>query len=289
MKRTKKLIAFLLAIVTAITAVSVSSFAWDEEIDYSKCIGLYTDVNNDYYLAMNYYFGFNFGTQFSFYRVEENGARTLIKEMTESETTSFDYGTPMRVDKDLFTTGGKYVLKVNSVDVATETDVSYNVSKEYEFTYEDLKNKPICATEMEFCITEGESIDLEQYVLIPVGYNGGVTYELWNDSGYFGDSYVIHFEDFAKIEGSVVTGLSNGAVYVDLYNDNEECNNSIYIEILDKEPETVFELMEDSIKKLSEGWFNASVETGTYLLGIVSLFLWPIILPFEILLSVIPW
>ncbi len=287
MKKTKKLIALFLAIVTALSVMSVSPFAWDEEIDYSECLGLYTDINGEYYLVMNYYYGFNAGSQFKFYGVDGSGKRTLLKELTPDESTSFDYGNPMCVDKGMFTEGGKYILEINDIAVATETDASFAEKKECEFTYNDLKNKPICATEMDFCIVEGESIDLSKYTLIPVGYSGSVTYEVWNDDSYFADSFVLHFEDFAEVNGSVVTGLSHGAVYVDICDDNGEYGCSYYIEILEKEPETVFELMEDSIKKISEGWFNASVSTAEYLLGIVSLFLLPIIMPFEILFAII--
>lgn len=287
MKKIKKLTAFILAAVMAFAVMSVSSFAWDEEINYSECFGLYTDISGDYYLVQHYYFNFNEGKQFKFHRVDANGKRTLLKELTQDETTLLDNGNPMRVEKGMFVEGGKYILEIVGDGRATETDAVYNIKNEYEFTYNDLKGKPLHAIKTDFCITEGESIDLSRYTLVPVGYNGGITYEAWNDSGYFEDSYVIHFEDFAKVEGSVVTALSHGAVYVDMYDDNEQFGCGYYIEILDKEPETVFELIEDSIKKLGEGWFNASIESGTTFLGLVSLILLPVLLPFQIVFSVL--
>ena len=290
MKTAKKIIASVLAVAIVLTAMSVSSFAWEKDyIDYSECLGLSTDIDGNYYLSMQNYLCFNTNCTFSFYRVDADGTRTLLKSLSAEESEIFDSGEPIQVDKNMFSEGGKYVMTIEKPKNATETDAWYEIDDEYEFTYDDLKNKYIKTLQYDFCITEGESIDLSEYILVPVGYDGEIMYFVYNDDDYFEDSYIIRFDDFAEVDGSVITALSHGAVYVYPSKDNGESDVCIYIEILDKEPETFMELLEDSAKKLGEGWFNASVESGMTFMGLVALVIYPALIPFMLIYSMITY
>jgi hypothetical protein len=49
------------------------------------------------------------------------------------------------------------------------------------------------------------------------------------------------------------------------------------------------ELLEDSAKKLGEGWFNASVESGMTFMGIVALVIYPALIPFMLIFNAISY
>lgn len=282
MKTLKKITATVLAVLIAVLAAAVPGFAITEE-SVKTDLFLYMDCNGSNFLYMDSRYYLKSFMSVCFYSVSDDGTRTLIKELNEEEIEALDDYEPVSVPSGAFVKGGNYQMEIINPKESTETDATTGFTGIYLFTYDDLLGgEPIFEPNF-YQMSEGETIDVSQYLYIPAEYSGELTYVLEYDDRLLLPEVIT----YAEFEGTLLTGVRDGWVYVDVYDENGEFCDSFGICIINKEPSNIFELATNSAEILSEGLLMAVAQTGSNIFIAIVLVFLPVLIPFILLFGII--
>lgn len=286
MSRFKKITAIILVCVLVSAAISVNGSALDKEY-ITDNMKLYSDISGACYIVRSTGLYLDESSSAVFYSVNNDGTRTVIKELSAEETIAFSDCLPVSVPEDTFVKGGKYELKIVDPTEATPSDAAWTVTGVYSFTYDDLLGGKPIFYEFWHEVYEGQSIDLADYILTPAEYEGELSFTSTTYEDYFGESIIPGLRTYAETDGSVVTAVDDGRAYIEMLDEDGEFLDFCVVEVLEKEPETFFELIDSSAEKITEGLLDAVGNTGSNFVTALFLMVLPVVLPPVFLVSLI--
>lgn len=281
---TKKITAVLLAVILVCSVFSLNSFALDNEYiaDHMK---LYTDINGNYFIIRDECLYADEETTVTFYSVDSNGNKTVIKQLSNEEAISFSDNEPVSVSADTFVEGGNYEVKIVDPTEATPSDAGWFVSGVYTFTYDDLLGGTPIFSEYYHELYEGNCLDLSEFILTPVGYEGELRFTSTTYEDYFGESVIPGLRTYAEVDGTFVTAVDDGLAYIEMYDESGEYLDVCVLDIYEPEPETIFELMDSSAEKITEGLMEAVNNLGSNFITTAFLMVLPVVFPFAFFIS----
>lgn len=287
MKKIKKITAVVLALILACSAVSLNVSALDNEY-VSENLKLYTDVDGNYYIIQGLSLYYDMKSTVTIYSVDGNGKRTAVKEFSQEEVEAFSNHEPIPVSADTFVEGGKYEVKVvDPTEGATPTDASWYASGVYALTYDDLLGGTPVFSEGYHFIYEEMRFDLADFILMPVGYEGEISFTATTYDDYFGESIIPGVKKYIEIDGTFVTGVDDGKTYVEMFDENGVYLDMCIVEVEETAPSSIFELMGNSAEKITEGLIDAVSNLGSNIITSAFLMVLPVVLPFAFFISFI--
>ncbi len=242
----KKLTAFILAIILAFSVLCVNGFAFTESED-RPFIGLYNDSEDNLLLVVDKKYS---KRQLKFYEVDSEENCIPLEGIPESFTELNFLNCYTVISDGIFVPEGKYMLEVTEEGTAEP--------QKYYYSYESFfECNPILKEEYVY-IHEGETYDLKDALLIPVGYNKEINFDLYFDDGEIHEGESIT-DSYAVVDGNILTAVDDIRISVtvrfDSYNNNHTFYEFYTLEILKTPPKNFFELLKNTFETLLEGYF----------------------------------
>lgn len=282
MKTMKKIIAVILAATLLMSLMGVVGFA-NETDGFLEDVSLYRNTKGEYFFYADGYLDIYFDSQVNLYEVSEDGDK-LIKEFSEEESAWFSNGYPVETPE--LSPEKEYYFEVIECFMNEAGEIYYETNC-YSFTYDSMDaEKPVFAM-YELFVNENETIDIGEYVLFPIGYESGVSFDVMTESEFYDEQYLMFEPEYMSVEGNKITVLNDGEIFVWLLDCDGKPLDYCRIEILEAEPdsfgEKIYDAYEDFVGLASSFIGN---------LGFTGLFgaFWIIIIlaaPFAILFSLI--